>query len=295
MIALLLFFSIYTTGFAKLVVWTTTSDIRALTEKIANNNAKVSSLLKGTQDPHFIEAKPSYMVKLQKADLLISNGLSLESGWLPNLILGARNPKINPGSPGYLELGQFVSPLDSLSSGVTRAMGHVHPEGNPHFMLDPEIAAQLGFQIAQRLSQLDPENKDFYQAQAKKHSTEISALAAQWKKRVTNTKVKQVITYHASLNYFLKSMGLRAAMYLEAKPGSPPSAQHILKVIELMNQEKIDIILVDNFFDTKLAEKIAQKVPGARIKSVGISVDSDSKLLEQKDVFEQLVVAIEGK
>jgi zinc/manganese transport system substrate-binding protein len=283
------------TSFAKLVIVTTTTDIQYLVKQIADDKAEVSCIVKGTQDPHFIEAKPSYMVKLQKADLLVSNGLALEIGWLPNLILGSRNPKINPLKPGHLELGQFVQPMDSLPATATRALGDVHPEGNPHFMLDPIITAELGFKIAERLSELNPENKGFFQSQAQKYQQRIQSQFLAWKSRVQKTKIRNVITYHASLNYFLKRMELSAPLFLEAKPGVPPSAQHLLKLIDLMKSEKIKLILVDNYFDAKVAEKVAAQVPGAQVKSVGISVESDKKLLKSEDVFEQLVQAIEEK
>lgn len=282
-------------GFSKLVIVTTTTDIQYLVKQIVAEKAEVSSIVKGTQDPHFIEAKPSYMVKLQKADLLVFNGLALETGWLPNLVLGSRNPKINSLKPGSLELGQFVKPIDSLSETVTRAMGHVHPEGNPHFMLDPLNSAELGLKIAERLSELDPANKNFFQSQAQEYQRRIQSRYLNWKSRIKKSNVKSVITYHASLNYFLKSMGLTAPMFLEAKPGVPPSAQHLLKLIDHMKNEKIVVILVDNFFDTKVAEKVAAQVPGARVKSVGISVESEKSLLTAEDVFEQLVSAVEGK
>lgn len=290
---LLLVFSM--TSFAKLVIVTTTTDIQYLVRQIVDDKAEISHIAKGTQDPHYIEAKPSYMVKLQKADLLVSNGLALESGWLPNLVLGSRNPKINSDRLGYLELGQFIQPLDSLSASVTRAMGHVHPEGNPHFMLDPLLTAQLGFKIAERLSELDPTNKSFYVSQANQYQKKIHSLHLKWVQRIQKTKLKSVITYHASMNYFLKSMDLKAPLYLEAKPGVPPSAQHLLKLIELMKKERIQVILVDNYFDTKVAEKVSIQVPGARVQSVGVSVESDPQLHSLEDVYENLVQAIEGK
>jgi zinc/manganese transport system substrate-binding protein len=295
MINLILLSFLSMTSFAKLVIVTTTSDIQYLVKQIVADKAEVNSIVKGTQDPHFIEAKPSYMVKLQKADLLISNGLALETGWLPNLVLGSRNPKINSLKPGYLELGQFVKPIDSLPATATRAMGHVHPEGNPHFMLDPQITIDLGIKIAERVSELDPENKTFYQSQAQKFQQRMNSKYLAWKTRVQKTKVKSVITYHASMNYLLKSMDLTAPLFLEAKPGVPPSAQHLLRLIDLMKSENIKLILVDNFFDTKVAEKVTAQVPGATVKSVGISVQSEEKLTSLEDVFEQLVSAIEGK
>ncbi len=281
-------------SFAKVKVVTTTADIASLVREVGNDLVEVHAIAKGSQDPHFIEAKPSYMVRLRDADLLLSNGLSLEVGWLPSLIRGARNPKITPGSPGHLELGSLIDPIDLPQGKLTRALGDVHPEGNPHFMLDPIIMGQLAIQIAKKLSEIDSANKDKFEKNGKKFQASLVKKLSEWQERIAKSGVKKVITYHPSMNYFLKRFNLTAVSHLEAKPGIPPSAQHILHVIDVMKKENVKIILVDNFFDTKIAERIKKEVAGSQIKSVGISVDSEPYLKTLPDVTEHLVRAIEA-
>ena len=292
---LLTVFSFNSVAHAKLNIVASTADIAALVREVVGDRANVVGIAKGSQDPHFIEAKPSYMIRLRDADLLVSNGLSLEIGWLPSLIRGARNPKVSPGANGNLELGSLIEPLDKPTGVITRAMGDVHPDGNPHFMLDPIIVGDLAVKLAMRLGELDAENKNFFASNAKAYQDSLSKKVIEWRARIEKTGVKKVVTYHPSLDYFLKRFGISAPIHLEAKPGVPPSAQHILTVIDTMKREGIKHLLVDNFFDTKIADRVAKDVPGAKIESVGISVDSADGLRRLEDVTEHLVKAVEVK
>lgn len=286
---------ITSTCFAKLKVVTTTADIAALIKQIGADKIEVTSIAKGSQDPHFLEAKPSFMVRIRDSDLVVSNGLSLEIGWLPNLTRGARNPKVLEGTAGNMILGSMIDPIDLPSQQISRAMGDVHPEGNPHFMLDPLVVSELGLKVAERLGQLDPQNQEFYKRRAAVYQEKIQNKILEWQSRIAKSGIKQVVTYHPSMNYFLKRFGLQSPLHLEAKPGVPPSAKHILKVIETMKNEKIRIILVDNFFDSKIADRVKHDVPGAKVFSVGISVESKPDLKSMEDVVEQIVKMIEEK
>lgn len=279
---------------AKLNVVATTADIAALVKVVAGDTINLSQIAKGSQDPHYIEAKPSYMVKMRDADLVVANGLSLEIGWLPTLLKGARNPKISMGSPGYLDLGSLITPLDKPNANITRAMGDVHPEGNPHFTLDPIRMSELAVKIADKLSALDSANKEIYATNAKQFQESIAKKMIDWTARIRKSEIKDLVTYHPSLNYFLDRFALKAPIYLEAKPGVPPSAQHVLSVIETIKKQNIKLILVDSFFDTKIAERIIKETPKAKVVSVGISVESQSGLNKLEDVTEQLVKAIES-
>ena len=141
---------------AEIRVVTTTTTLRSITERIAAGRVRVESVAKGPQDPHFVEAKPSYTVRLREADLLVAIGLDLEIGWLPNVIRGARNPKVAPGGPGHLEAGALVRAIEIPAGKVDRSQGDVHPLGNPHFVLDPVRAAEAARGISARLAALDP-------------------------------------------------------------------------------------------------------------------------------------------
>lgn len=279
---------------AKLNVVTTTADIAALVTVVAGDNINLSQIAKGSQDPHYIEAKPSFMVKMRDADLVIANGLSLEVGWLPTLIKGARNPHISEGSKGYLDLGSLITPIEKPAGSITRAMGDVHPDGNPHFTLDPVRTSELALKIADKLSELDNANKELYQVNAKKYQEATAKKIADWTVRLKAAGVKTVVTYHPSMNYFMDRFGLKVPLHLEAKPGIPPSAQHILSVIDTMKKENIKLILVDSFFNTKIAERIVKEVPKAKAVSVGIAVGSLPQLKTLDDVTEQLVKTIES-
>jgi zinc/manganese transport system substrate-binding protein len=278
---------------AKLNVVATTTDIGAIVRAVGADSINLSIIAKGSQDPHYIEAKPSYMVKLRDADLLVSNGLSLEIGWLPSLIRGARNPKVNPGSRGNLELGSLIDPIEKPTGTLTRAMGDVHPDGNPHFTLDPIRDGDLSIKVAERLADLDPSNKAAYLQRAQSYKDDLSKKTLEWQKRIEKTGIKEVITYHPSLDYFVDRFKLQVPINLEAKPGVPPTTQHILDVIETVKHDKIKIILVDNFFDTKIADRVAKDASGVRVESIGNAVDSAPGLVTTSDVIEALVKAFE--
>lgn len=280
---------------AKLNVVATIPDIGALVEVVGGSEVNVDTIVKGTQDPHFLEPKPSFMVKVSKADLLVSNGLSLEVGWLPSLIQGGRNPKVNAGAKGNLELGQFAEPIDIPVAAVTRAGGDVHPDGNPHFVIDPIRMGRLGLVIANRLGDLDESHRAGYLERAKALQIQLEEKTKSWKDRVAKTGIKKVITYHNDMAYFLERFGLEAVGYLEPKPGIPPTAQHMLGIINLVKAQNVKLVFVENFFDTKIAERIVADIPAVKVKIVGIAVGSKPDLKTTADVIEQLVSAIEGK
>jgi zinc/manganese transport system substrate-binding protein len=281
------------TADAKLKVVTSTADLAVLAAEVGGADATVESIAKGTQDPHAIEPKPSYMLKMNRADLVIANGLSLEIGWLPSLLQGARNPKVLPGSRGFLDLGESAEPIDIPAGKVTRAMGDVHPDGNPHYMLDPVRTARLAGVIAARLGELQPGSKDAFAKRAADFAKSTEAKVKDWSARIAKTGITEVVTYHPSLNYFLARFGLKSAGFLEPKPGIPPSAKHIVEIIGIVKAKKIPLILVDNFYDSKIADRIRGDVPAVKIKTVGISVGSAPGLNRLEDVTEQLVRAIE--
>jgi zinc/manganese transport system substrate-binding protein len=279
---------------AKLNVVATTSDIHALVAIVAGDKVNLSQIARGTQDPHFIEAKPSYMVKMRDADLIVVNGLELEIGWLPTLIKGARNPKVNQNSDGFFDLGAQITPMNKPTGKLTRAMGDIHPEGNPHFTLDPVRMSDLAIKLADKLAAMDTKNKDFYISNAKNHQNETAKKIKDWQARIKKSGITSVVTYHPSMNYFMDRFGINVATHLEAKPGIPPTAQHILSVIETMKKQTVKLILIDSFFDTKVAERVAKEVPHAKVVSIGIAVGSLPQLKTLDDVSEQLVKAIES-
>jgi zinc/manganese transport system substrate-binding protein len=280
---------------AKLFVVTTTPDLRSIVEAVAKGAVDVESIGKGTQDPHFIEAKPSFMVKASKADLLVAVGLELEIGWLPSIIQGSRNPKIAVGKKGYFEVGPLVTPLELPTSTLSRADGDVHPYGNPHITLDPIRVGEIAVKIAERLAELDSKNAADYQKNAKAFQLHLQAKTAEWQKRINASGVKQIVTYHKTLTYFLDRFKIGNPAFLEPKPGIPPTSGHILEVIQIIKEKKVPLIIVENYFDATITNKIKSEVPTVRAVTVPVAVEGEPGIHNNEDLFEHLVKTIEGK
>lgn len=274
---------------AKLSVVTTTTDLAAIVNEIGGDLVSVSSIAKGTQDPHFVEAKPSFMTKVSHTDLVIAVGLDLEIGWLPSIIRGARNPNVNPGTAGYLEVGPQIQPIEIPQGNVTRASGDIHPFGNPHFWLDPIRAAQAGMSIAQRLSQLDATHANDFLEKAKAFSSRMEEKTKDWQKRIERSGIKKIVTYHKTLNYFFDRFQIENSATLEPKPGIPPTSGHILDIIHLIKEQNISHVWVENFFDPTVIKRIKQELPAIHSSIVPVSVDGAPGILTLDDLYESLV------
>jgi zinc/manganese transport system substrate-binding protein len=295
MYIILLVGSFATPSYAKLNVLTTVTDLRAIVSEIGGDQVDVSSIAKGTQDPHYIEAKPSYMIKASKADLIISIGLELEIGYLPSIIQGARNPKITQGSKGYLEVGPLIKALEIPTGKITRAEGDVHPLGNPHILLDPIRTGEIAVKIAQRMGELDPSNAKQFLEKGLALQARLQKKTKDWSKRIKKANVKSVVSYHKTLTYFFDRFNIENSAILEPKPGIPPTASHILEVIGIIKQKKIPLIMIENYFDASTADRIKEEVPGIRIASVPVSVNGTSDINSLDDLYEKLVSVIEGR
>jgi zinc/manganese transport system substrate-binding protein len=292
---LVMLFSIPALAEAKLNVVASIPDLAAVAREVGGDDANVESIAKGTQDPHFIEAKPSYMVKVSKADLLITVGLELEVGWIPSLVRGARNPRVANGQKGFLELGSEMDPLEVPKGKISRAEGDVHPDGNPHFYLDPIRLGKAAGLIAGRLGELDPAHATDFTKRAKAFADRMKTKTEAWRKRIEKSGVKKIVTYHKTLTYFFDRFGIENPAILEPKPGIPPTSGHIIEVIQLMKQQKVPLILVENFFDSTVTNKIIPEVPGARAATVPVDVEGEPGVKSNDDLFEQLVKSVEGK
>ncbi|MFL6515717.1 MAG: metal ABC transporter substrate-binding protein [Chthoniobacterales bacterium] len=248
---------------AKLNVVATLPDFGALTREIGGNNVVVTVLAKPTEDPHFVDARPSFVVALRNADVLVEGGAELEIGWLPPLLQNARNPKIDTGKPGRVVASQGIK-LMNVPTEVTRAAGDVHVLGNPHFATDPIIAKAIALHISQALSALDAANAAAYQANYKTFETTINAKLQQWGAAMLPFKGRPVVAYHDSWPYFAHRFGISIDIFLEPKPGIPPSPSHLAEVIAQMKAQHIKAIIVEPFHDRKIAEKVAAET-GAKV------------------------------
>lgn len=290
---LLLFFAPYFSS-ATLKVVTTTTDLEALVHQVGQDKVEVTSIAKGTQDVHQIEAKPSFMIRLRNADLVVSQGLELETAWLSPLTVGARNPKILSGTAGFLELGPSLDPIEIPKGNISRSQGDVHPGGNPHFQLDPLRMGQAALTVAEKLGSLDPLEKSFYLEQAKLFQTHLQEKTKLWDARLKKTGLKEIITYHKTFGYFLDRFGISGVMELEPKPGIPPTASHLLEVISVIKKRSIKLVLIENYYDNSAGDKLKQEIPGLVVLHVPVSVGGDPEIKSTDDLIEKIVIAFES-
>jgi zinc/manganese transport system substrate-binding protein len=249
---------------AKLNVVATLPDLGSLAREIGGgNNVDVTVLAKPTEDPHFVDARPSFVVALRSADVLIDGGAELEIGWLPPLLQNARNGKIEVGKPGRVQANAGVK-LMGVPQTLTRAAGDVHALGNPHVNVDPIIAKTVAQHIAQAFSALDAANAGTYDANYKKFEATINAKLQQWGAAMLPFKGQHVVAYHDSWPYFAHRFGVDIDVFLEPKPGIPPSPSHLAEVIEQMKAQKIKAVIVEPFHDRKIAERVASAT-GAKV------------------------------
>lgn len=250
---------------ADLNVVTTVPDLGAITQAIGGDKAKVTALALPSQDPHFLDPKPNLVLMLNKADLLIAVGLDLEVGWLPTLQQGARNPKIQPGNPGYLDVSQFVKLLEIPTEKVDRSHGDVHPGGNPHFLHDPRAAAAVARGIQARMAKLDPPNASSYQANLEKFLAELEAARAGWEKRLAEVRGVPVISYHKTTAYLGDWLGFQTSGYLEPKPGIPPTPSHVGRILMQARQQKVRLILQEEYYPDSTSKLVASKIPAGLV------------------------------
>ena len=248
---------------AKIKVVATLPDLASLAREVGADKVEVSVLAKPTEDSHFVDARPSFVVQLRDADVLIDGGAELEIGWLPPLLQNARNSKIDVGQPGRVQASQGVR-LMNVPGNVTRAAGDVHALGNPHFMSDPIIAKTVAAHIARAFTAVDEKNTLIYDANFKKFEATINAKLQEWGAAMLPFKGQNVVAYHDSWPYFAHRFGVNIDTFLEPKPGIPPSPSHLAEVIEKMKAQKIKAIIVEPFHDRKIAEKVASAT-GAKV------------------------------
>jgi ABC-type Zn uptake system ZnuABC Zn-binding protein ZnuA len=246
----------------KLTLVTATTDMAALAQEVGGDRISVEAIAKGYQDPHFVEAKPSFLLKLRQADLLVVVGLQLEIGWLPPLITQSGNARIQVGANGYLDASQFAEILDIPTGTVTRAMGDVHPLGNPHYWLDPDNGRRIAKGIAGKLGELDPMDAGYFQERFQDFEKRLSAAEQKWEAALRPFRGRKVVTYHNSFPNFAKHFGLNVVGYVEPRPGIPPTPSHTIELIGLMKRENCKLILVEPYFDLKTPDSIARETGG---------------------------------
>jgi len=250
---------------SKLNVVTSTEDLAAIGREVGGDHIAIDSIAKGYQDPHFVEPKPSFLLKLQKADLLAVVGLQLEIGWLPPLITQSGNSKIQVGNKGYLDVSTYCEVLELPTGVVTRADGDVHPLGNPHYWLDPENGRRIARAFKDKFSEMQPADAAYFDQHLKDFEQRLTEAEKRWDAQMAPFRDRKVVTYHRSFPNFAKRFGLNIVDYVEPKPGIPPTPSHTLELINRMKQENIKLILVEPYFDMKTPNSVAQQVGGTAI------------------------------
>ena len=251
---------------AKLKIVATTADFGSIAEAIGGDKVEVTVMARPTEDPHFVDAKPSFIVKLNHADALIEGGAELEVGWLPPLLDGARNSKLASGSPAHILASQGVHLLE-VPSTLDRSKGDIHAAGNPHFMTDPGNGGIVARHLAEAFSELDPKSAETYRANLKKFTDQLSAKMTEWDQAMAPFKGERVVAYHNSWPYFGEHFGLKIDLFLEPKPGIPPTPAHLAEVITRMKADKSHVIIVDPYLNRKTAETVARNT-GAKVVDV---------------------------
>jgi zinc/manganese transport system substrate-binding protein len=286
------------TASAKVNVVSTLQDFASIASSVGGDRVDAFSLAKGYQDPHFVDAKPSFIVRLSRADLLIVAGLELEIGYLPPLVDQSRNDKIHPGNAGYLDASTGCEVLQRPAGQVTRAMGDVHPYGNPHYWTEPENGRIIARAIARKLSEIDPAGKAAYEKGLADFEARLTEKEKEWDGKMAPYAGTKVVTFHDSWPNFAKHFKLVVAGHVEPKPGIPPTPSHTLEIINLIQSQKIPVIIVEPYFDSKTPKSIAEKTGAVVLTfypSVGGTPDiKDYFSLFDKDV-DTFVAAMKGR
>lgn len=282
---------------AQLKVVTSTTDLYDIASFVGGAQVTASHIGEGYQDPHFIEAKPSFVLKLRTADVWAFVGLDLEIGWMPLLLDGARNPKIRLGGSGYMDISKAIPVMDVPNGAIDRSQGDVHPLGNPHYWLEPENGKRIARYFEARFTQLDPKNAATYAGNSKRFADSIDALSRELRATLASIKGKPIIAWHASWRYFAEYTGANIVGFMEPKPGVPPSPSHLVGVIQTMKRTGAKVILMEPFYDRKVAEFVVKNVPGSRVlilpPSVGGVPGVDSYLTLIRNDVAQLGAAVQ--
>jgi ABC-type Zn uptake system ZnuABC Zn-binding protein ZnuA len=263
----------------------TTEDLASLVREVGGDRIKVDAIGRGYQDPHFVEAKPSFIFLMNKADLLVVVGRELEIGWLPPLVLQSRNAKIQPGAEGYLDASLSVKILDVPTGQITRAMGDVHPQGNPHYWLDPGNGRRVAQAIQKKLSAMDPANAAYFAERYADFDRRLAEGEKRWDAALAPYKGLKVVTYHRSWPNFADRFGLDVVGYVEPKPGIPPSPAHTLDLIAAMKKMNVKILLVEPYFDLKTPNAIGRET-GAKVLVMLPSVGGEKAITDYVKLFD---------
>jgi zinc/manganese transport system substrate-binding protein len=251
---------------ADLRVAASLSDLASVAESVGGAHVSVVSLCRGYEDPHFVPAKPSHMKAIQNADVFVSVGLELDGGWLPVVLPGSRNPKIQPGRPGFVDASEGVNVLEKPTGTVSRAEGDVHPLGNPHYYMDPKNLEIVAAHLADVFSRLDPANAADYAANAAAFADRMERSLALWQEALAPYRGRAIVTYHKNFVYFASRFGLELFGTVEPKPGIPPSPRHIAELAGAMKDAGVRVVVYQPYYDERASAQLAAKAGGTAVE-----------------------------
>jgi len=270
---------------AELNVVATIPDYGAIAQAIGRDKVNVTSIARGAEDPHFVDARPSFIRVLNRADVLLEGGLELEVGWLPPLVSSARNAKILSDAPGHLLLSRGVRVLEAPTGPVDRSMGDVHPCGNPHYWLDPLNGKIIAGTVAAAFAKLDPANAAYYGANLAAFNQRLDQKLAEWTKRMEPFRGTKVVTYHKSFDYFLARFGLEPVGTIEPKPGIEPSPTHVNALIPRAEAHGVKLVLIEPNRPRKTPAYVAE-ASGAKLVIIPQMVGGNEKVKDYFDLFD---------
>ena len=269
---------------AKIKVVTTLTDLKSITELIGGDKVEAFSIATGYQNPHFVDPKPSYIVKLSGADMFVTIGLDLETGWSPSLLASSRNTKIQKGNPGYVDASENVT-LQQVPSSINRAEGDIHIFGNPHYWLDPINGKTIAKNICDGLSRVSPENKNYFEANLKTFNDKIDGKLREWSSKIAPYKGAKIIAYHNEWCYFENRFGLKIVDFLEPKPGIPPTPSQLVKIISEVKANNIKVIITSPYFSASSSDVVARQT-SAKTLVLATSVGAFDEVKNYFDLFD---------
>src|SRR3981189_3730624 len=269
----------------KIRIMTATTDLASLAQEVGGDKVDVESIARGYQDPHFVDPKPSFLLKLSKAELLIVVGLELEIGWLPPLITQSSNPRIQVGAPGYLDASRFAKILEIPTGQVTRAEGDVHPLGNPHYWLDPDNGLRIAKGIQNKLSEMRPSDANYFAERYEAFEKRLKESDEKWQVQMKPYAGRKVVSYHRSWPNFAEHFHLNVVGYVEPRPGIPPSPQHTVELIQQMKRDNVKAIVVEPYFDLKTPNSVARQT-GGQVVVLMPSVGGEKEITDYFKLFD---------
>ena len=280
---------------AKLRVVASIETLADLSRQVGGDRVDVTSLSRGVQDPHFVDAKPSLVLALNRADALVYVGLDLEIGWLPPLVQQARNARIQRGQPGNIDASTSIRPEDvpNVPSDQLRAMGDIHPLGNPHYWIPPKNARAIARLLAERFAALDADGGAAYRAGLARFEAQLASKEKQWESAAAPLRGTRIVTFHKSWSYVARWLGMQEVGYIEPKPGIPPTANHTAQLVEVMKRTGVRLVVVESFYPSTMARFVAEN-GRARLVSAPSSVGATPAIKTYFDLVDAVIAALKG-